>query len=100
MDIKVDRQQLFSGRLELRPEEKQAINASSMKKCLSYLKNWQQNFALKLREQKAGTGTGQVDQPANLAVKLPVSLQLTEEELASSIVCLKEIENYRLKKNL
>lgn len=82
VDIKVDRQQLFSGRLELRPEEKQAINAFVDEEVPELPENWQQNFAFEAEGAESGTGTGQVDQPANLAVKLPVSLQLTEEELS------------------
>jgi len=82
VDIKVDRQQLFSGRLELRPEEKQAINAFVDEEVPELPENWQQNFAFEAEGAESGTGTGQADQPANLAVKLPVSLQLTEEELS------------------
>ncbi len=82
VDIKVDRQQLFSGRLELRPEEKQAINAFVDEEVPELPENWQQNFAFEAEGAESGPGTGQVDQPANLAVKLPVSLQLTEEELS------------------
>jgi len=82
VDIKVDRQQLFSGRLELRPEEKQAITAFVDEEVPELPENWQQNFAFEAERAESGTDTGQADQPANLSVKLPVSQQLTEEELS------------------
>jgi len=82
VDIKVDRQQLFSGRLELRPEEKQAVTAFVDEEVPELPENWQQNFAFEAEGAESGPGTGQADQPANLAAKLPVSLQLTEEELS------------------
>ena len=81
VDIKVDRQQLFSGRLELRPEEKQAVNSFVDEEVPELPANWQQNFAFEAGAAEGGAETIEADQQAVLASKLPISFQFTEEEL-------------------
>ncbi|HNT02012.1 MAG TPA: hypothetical protein PKJ80_08275, partial [Candidatus Saccharicenans sp.] len=81
IDIKVDRQQLFSGRLELRPEEKQAVNSFVDEEVPELPENWQQNFAFEAGEAEGSAETKETGQQAILASKLPISFQLTEEEL-------------------
>ncbi|HRD02388.1 MAG TPA: hypothetical protein PLP57_07075 [Candidatus Saccharicenans sp.] len=74
VDVKVNRQELFSGQLELRPEEKQAVNSFVDEELPELPENWQQNFAFEV-------DGGESSPAVSLAGKLPVSLKLTGEEL-------------------
>ena len=81
IEIKVDRKNLFSGKLELRPEEKQALEEFSQEDIPELPENWQQNFDLEQQEENKEE-TKEAEKNAGLPERLnPGEIILTAEEL-------------------
>ncbi|MGB9765653.1 MAG: HEAT repeat domain-containing protein [Candidatus Saccharicenans sp.] len=84
IEITVDRSSLFSGKVELKPEEKQALESFTEEEFLELPENWQQSFYFEGEQQKKES-TPEVSQPEEKAIpaakKIPSELSLTQEEL-------------------
>lgn len=84
IEIKVDRQNLFSGKLELKPEERQALESFTDVEFPELIENWQQNFDFEGEEQKKEI-TDEFKQPEKRISlqtrKIPSEFTLTKEEV-------------------
>lgn len=82
IEIKVDRQNLFSGKLELKPEERQALESFTDVEFPELIENWQQNFDFEGEEQKKEI-TDEFKQPEKRISlqtrKIPSEFILTKE---------------------
>jgi len=82
VDIEVNRQELFSGQLALKPEEKQAVDSFVDKELPELPENWQQNFTFEAEGQESGQqqrpSISEAGQPPE---KQTTFLKLTEEDV-------------------
>jgi len=82
VDIEVNRQELFSGQLALKPEEKQAVDSFVDKELPELPENWQQNFTFEAEGQESGQqprpSISEAGQPLE---KQTTFLKLTEEDV-------------------
>jgi hypothetical protein len=82
VDIEVNRQELFSGQLALKPEEKQAVDSFVDKELPELPENWQQNFTFEAEGQESGQqqrpSISEAGQPPE---KQTTFLKLTEEDI-------------------
>jgi hypothetical protein len=81
VDIKVNRQELFSGQLVLKPEEKQAIDSFVDEELPELPENWQQNFTFEAEGQESSRETPTISQAGQPAAKQAAFLKLTEEDV-------------------
>jgi hypothetical protein len=80
VDIKVNRQELFSGQLALKPEEKQTVNSFVDDELPELPENWQQNFTFESEGQESRREPSAISQTGQPAAKQPAFFTMTEED--------------------
>jgi len=85
IDIKVDKENLFSGKLDLKPEEKQALDSFVDQDLSELPDDWQSNFPFEQEEPKKEEAGGQPPEPQSQSLlsqkKLTKELALNEGEI-------------------
>ena len=84
VEIKVDRQKIFSGQVELRPEEKQALESFQDQEFPDLPESWQQTLSFAEGEGKPGQIPGQEKAPGSLPEK--VTLNRAEMDTLNQLI--------------